>query len=168
VKALKALIIGLIVIGLFVIPIVNADLSGKDGHGYYPMAVVSGVSMEPILHSGDVVFIEKVNPSQVHVGDVIVYKWIGKKYVIHRVAKIYKFDNRLCFVTWGDDRKTNPFPDPGYPSECGYVKVKDPITKRYVIASGVPSYEILGKVVSFKGYIIKIPYIGSLAIVLRK
>lgn len=163
------LVVLMVLIGL-VAPFifVNAGLSGTSTHRYYPMAVVSGVSMEPILHSGDVVFIMKVNASQIQVGNIVVYKWIGGKFVIHRVAKKYKFGNTLCFVTWGDDRKTNPVPDPGYPPECGYVKVRDPITRSYVIASGVPYYDIIGKVVMFKGYIIKIPYIGSLAIALRR
>ncbi len=161
----RAFIVLLIVFITLVAPIEYAGVNDKP---LYPLAVVSGVSMEPILHTGDVVFLKKVKVSQINVGDVIVYKWIGGKYVIHRVVFIYKFKGTVCFVTWGDDRRTNPVPDPGYPSECGYVKVKDPITGRAVIASGIPSYYVIGEVIHIGKYIIKIPYIGSLAIALRR
>jgi signal peptidase len=157
----------LVLILLMIVASLPAALRKLEDAPSYPLAVVSGVSMEPLLHSGDVVFIEKVNPSNVKVGDIIVYKWVNGKYIIHRVVKVYEFNGKLCFVTWGDDRRTNPIPDPGYPSICGYIKVEDPLSGSTLIASGIPSSEVIGKVVQIGNYIFKIPYIGTLALVIK-
>jgi signal peptidase len=55
--------------------------------GQVRIAVVEGISMEPTFHTGDMVFLEKKSPSDIRVGDVIVYT-TGSKYIIHRVIKV--------------------------------------------------------------------------------
>lgn len=130
-------------------------------------AVVEGRSMEPILHTGDLVLILPRKPENIHVGDVVVYKKnVG--YVIHRVVYIYKHGDRYCYVTWGDNRETNRFPDFGDPSQCGTVAFADPYTGKWVTASGIPYSRVVGVVISIDGHVFKIPYIGSLTLALKR
>ncbi len=127
--------------------------------------VVDGRSMLPTLQSGDLVFVVRVPPTQIEVGDVIVYRFTGNFYgyylgnvlIIHRVIYIYYHNGTLCFVTKGDN---NALPDPGYPQYCGYVEVNG------TMVSGVPYSLVLGEVVGGERPI-AIPYIGSLSLELR-
>jgi signal peptidase len=109
------------------------------------IAVVSGSSMEPILSTGDVVFIQPVkSPSEIRVGDVIVYRSQAGRYIIHRVINMINVGGKVYLITKGDN---NPVPDifgPGYP--------------------GVPFESIVGKVVSIEGDVLKIPYIGIISL----
>ena len=127
--------------------------------------VVDGRSMLPTLQSGDLVFVIKAAPSQIKVGDVIVYRFTGYFYgyylqnalIIHRVIYVYNHGNTLCFVTKGDN---NPIPDPGYPQYCGLVEING------TPVSGVPYNDVVGVVVGGQDPI-AIPYIGSLSLELR-
>jgi len=109
------------------------------------VAVVSGTSMEPILSTGDVVFILPVkSPSEISLGDVIVYKSQSGRYIIHRVINMVSAGDKAYFVTKGDN---NPIPDTfgyGYP--------------------GVPFENVVGKVVSIGGSVLKIPYVGVISL----
>ena len=72
---------------------------------------VDGVSMLPTLEQGDLVVIQTVPISDVHLGDIIVYgspcSESGSS-VIHRVVNGTAENG---FYTQGDDRATNPNPD---------------------------------------------------------
>ena len=72
---------------------------------------VDGVSMLPTLEQGDLVVIQAVPMSEVHLGDIIVYgppcSQTGSS-VIHRVVSISEGG---AFYTQGDDRATNPSTD---------------------------------------------------------
>lgn len=103
-----------------------------------PVAVVEGKSMFPLLREGDVVFIKKVGSRDIKVGDIIVYEYNGK-YIIHRVIEVIHYNNRVYYVTKGDN---NPIADPYYKPGVPYSKVK-------------------GKVIGFgDNNVFKIPYIG--------
>ncbi|MEM3577986.1 MAG: signal peptidase I [Candidatus Bathyarchaeia archaeon] len=89
----------------------------------YPMVAVSGSSMcmlhrwnqdykcdgwthpfERTLHDGDLVILQGVNPNDINVGDIIVYRNVAGDLVIHRVIK-KEFDgniNKWVFTTRGD------------------------------------------------------------------
>lgn len=81
-----------------------------------PVVPVSGTSMRPLLGAGDLVFLEGVEPSKIHRGEVIavnVPKEERAKYglpsrVVHRVIAIEHTSGRLVFQTKGD---SNPGPD---------------------------------------------------------
>lgn len=130
-------------------------------------AVVEGHSMEPILHTGDLILLLPKDPEEIHVGDIVVFKEYDS-YVIHRVVHVYKDDGRYCYVTWGDNRLTNKVPDFGNPSMCHAVTFTDPYTGKRATANGIPYSSIVGVAVTFNGYVIKIPYIGSITLTLRK
>ena len=121
--------------------------------GVVRIAVVEGISMEPTLHTGDMVFLEKKAPGDIRPGDIVVYKGRGR-YIIHRVIRVFKYNYHgsleTCYVVKGDN---NPVPDPGFP-QCG--------------GRGIPYEAIMGVVVSAKpGVPIKVPYLGGISVALR-
>lgn len=123
-----------ILIALFLSINITSAVTGRSF-----IAVVNGASMEPILSTGDIVFISPVNsPSDIRVGDVIIYKSASNRLVIHRVISIV--GNGDYFITKGDN---NPIPDP----------------------LQVPYTSIVGKVFSVNGIIIKVPYLGVLSLI---
>jgi len=71
---------------------------------------VDGRSMVPTLEQGDLVVIQPVTMSDIHIGDIIVYGPPCSEEgidVIHRVVGI----EGGGFITQGDDRATNPYTD---------------------------------------------------------
>lgn len=111
-----------------------------------PVAIVKGNSMYPLLREGDIVFIARVNPRDVFVGDVIVFSTPGGRLVVHRVVEVVEFNGRRYFVTQGDN---NPIKDFYYPI-------------------GVPDDRLIGRLATVGDAIIKIPYVGSVALFFRK
>ena len=117
--------------------------------GNVRVAVVEGISMEPTLHTGDMVIIEKKAPEEIEIGDIVVYK-SGNRYIIHRVIEKFRIGNTICFIIKGDN---NPIPDIGSPRCQG---------------KGVPYDEIVGVVYSVKpGVPLKVPYLGGISVLLR-
>jgi len=84
--------------------------------GELPFMPILGVSMEPTLQSGNLILIEEVAPSEVKVGDIIVYKVpaaIQDHYgyppiIAHRVIKI-NTERGINFRTKGDNSGEDPF-----------------------------------------------------------
>ncbi len=137
--SVSTILMWLIVLGLLSLNIASAI----SGQSY--IAVVSGISMEPILSTGDLVIILPVkDPAEIHVMDVVVYRGTSGVYVIHRVINIVKIGNNTYFITKGDN---NLVPDPAPPG-----------------LPGIPFENILGKVVSINGSILKIPYTGIISL----
>ncbi len=125
-----------IALAILIIVVIAAILSGT-----IMLAVVEGISMEPLLQTGDVVFVVKTSPSQIKVGDVIVYHRYGGGFIIHRVIEIRRISpttTGLVFITKGDN---NPYPDPP-----------------------VPASQVVGKVVSIGHLVIKIPALGVISL----
>jgi signal peptidase len=114
-------------------------------HTDSPLVIVVSGSMEPVFYRGDVVLLKGVtDPSQVKVGDVVVYARPGYPYpIIHRVRYISTVEvdgkEEECFVTWGDN---NPVPDPPYPAPSGMLEVKLP---NGILAGCVPQYAVEAK-----------------------
>jgi len=106
------------------------------------MNVVASESMEPTLHTGDVVIIN-YNPSLVQVGDIVVYNatWFSKP-VIHRVISKQQANGETVYILKGDN---NSFQDP-YP---------------------VYPNQIISKVVTIENKPIVIPKIGYINLWLR-
>jgi signal peptidase I, archaeal type len=77
-----------------------------------PVAVVESNSMYPTLKVGDIIIVKGVEPSQIRVGDIIVFS--SKEVypgitVVHRVIGIYYENGEYMFRTKGDN---NLLPDP--------------------------------------------------------
>ncbi len=135
-------------IGWAVTLIVILGLAAALFTGRIKVAVVEGISMEPTFHTGDMVVLRPASPSDIKVGDVVVYK-SGSRYIIHRVISIYEVDDTYCYVIKGDN---NPLPDPGF-KQCK--------------GRGIPYSYIIGVVWQVKGIPVKVPYLGGISAVLR-
>lgn len=116
-------------------------------------AAVSGKSMEPLFHSGDLVALMK--RSDLKKGDIIVFK-TGNTYVIHRIIYVYEHNGYMCYVTQGDN---NPLPDVGDRTRCPLIP--------HLGVAGYPEDAIVGAVITIFGAPLKIPYLGLLAILVR-
>ncbi len=62
----------------------------KEYHFSFP---VNGTSMQPLLHTGDIVTIEKCK--DIHRGDIILYRRENGHFVLHRV---YRIKESIWFV----------------------------------------------------------------------
>lgn len=112
------------------------------------MAVVKGESMLPLFREGDLVFINKVKPDEIKVGDIIVYSTRGGSLIIHRVIEVKVEDNKYYYVTKGDN---NVFPDFAY----------------FENGKGIPYNRVVGKIFTIGDNAVKIPYLGHLALMFR-
>ncbi len=63
--------------------------------------VVSGVSMEPTVMSGDIVITREVPAESVKVGDIIRFQR-SDTFILHRVVEIQKDGGEITFITRGD------------------------------------------------------------------
>ncbi|HEX3039239.1 MAG TPA: signal peptidase I [Caproiciproducens sp.] len=75
--------------------------------GCQTLTVLSG-SMEPAYHVGSVVFVQKVKPEEVKVGDAITFQLGNGMVATHRVTSIDT--NKRQFVTKGDANNTEDGP----------------------------------------------------------
>lgn len=92
-KAVSVLVVAVIVLAAVVV-------AGPQLIGWKPMVVLSG-SMEPTYPVGSVVYVRKVSPQNVKVGEAIAfYLEDGKTVVTHRVVKIDT--QKQLFYTKGD------------------------------------------------------------------
>jgi len=79
--------------------------------GAMPFMAIFGDSMEPEFKAGDLIMIKEVSPSEIEVGDVIVFAvppLVREAYnypqvVIHRVARAYTTETGTTFRTRGDN-----------------------------------------------------------------
>lgn len=111
-----------------------------------PVAVVISGSMEPVYYRGDIIVIKGTEPTNIQVGDIVVYKRPYQDIpIVHRAIKIIEEDGALYFVTKGDNN----------PSEDSYFENGKKLP-------GVPDYAILGKSV------MKIPKLGYVTIFFKR
>jgi len=71
--------------------------------GYRTFIVMSG-SMEPAIHTGDVVVDKRIDPMDVQVGDVVTYRDPDheNRLITHRVRGVRTLGGKVYFVTKGD------------------------------------------------------------------
>ncbi|MBI2238937.1 MAG: signal peptidase I [Actinobacteria bacterium] len=71
--------------------------------GYRSLTVLSG-SMEPTLHTGDVVVVEEISPLDVKIGDVVSFRDPADetRIITHRVRSMQVEEGTVRFVTKGD------------------------------------------------------------------
>ena len=87
--------------------------------GWHVNVVLSG-SMEPAVHTGDVIITRPVAPGQVAVGEIILFRPArGESFVAHRVVAVTR-DPDLQFVTKGDANNGSD-PSPVLPAQLAGV-----------------------------------------------
>lgn len=76
--------------------------------GHRSFTVMSG-SMEPAIHTGDVVVAESITPLEAQVGDVITFREPGgsSRLVTHRLRKVHVHGRNAQMVTKGDANNTS-------------------------------------------------------------
>jgi signal peptidase len=85
----------------------------------HPIRAVEGVSMEKTYFDGDLVVIRGIPTEDIKIGDVIVYqRTVSSIPIIHRVIDETLVSGRLYFITQGDNRISNPYPDSPVPAEA--------------------------------------------------
>ncbi len=85
--------------------------------GVTPFLAVFGTSMEPELHAGNLILIEEVAPSDVEIGDIIVFTIpaaVREYYnyppvIAHRVIDVRTSEQGITFRTKGDNTGEDPF-----------------------------------------------------------
>lgn len=109
-----------IIVILLVVVVVFAFIEGiKIATGTeVPIAIVEGNSMVPTFYDGDIILVVGVKPSDLNVGDVIIYKTYNDRMIVHRIIEVIINDGKYFFKTQGDN---NPLPDPGLVSETQVV-----------------------------------------------
>ncbi len=119
-----------------------------------PLATVASGSMLPLLERGDLVFVQGVNPKEIKVGDIIVYRTCTGAFIVHRVIEIIHKGSNIYLVTKGDN---NPYTDKmlGQFVDC----------KTGMPTPGVPARRVIGKVFEIGGMPFKIPYLGYVSII---
>ena len=65
-------------------------------------SLISGISMEPTMHTGDIAITRAVAPDALRVGDVVRFRQEGRE-VLHRIVGIQGAGGALTFTTLGDN-----------------------------------------------------------------
>ncbi len=136
------LIVVVLVISVSLHPLL-VSLSGTR----FPLAVVRGHSMLPLLREGDIVFLVHRGPQDIRVGDIVVYRSLRGHLIIHRVIAIIKYGNEYEYVTKGDNNPRD-----------------DSFLFEYPPGRGVPYDRVIGVVWEIKGVPFKIPYLGAVTL----
>lgn len=101
----------------------------------YPMAAITSGSMWPAFREGDLVFIKHVEPAELQVGDVVVFRNVTNgTFTIHRIVRL----DSETFTTKGDANF-----DPDAP-----VKYAD----------------LIGRTVLISGKPLRVPYAGAVTV----
>jgi len=104
--------------GMALIVIIAACMVGfLSIRGVMPFMAIFGVSMEPELHAGNLILIDEVSPSDVEVGDIIVFSIpsaVREYYnyppvIAHRVIEVRSSERGVTFRTKGDNTGEDPF-----------------------------------------------------------
>ena len=81
----------------YILIIIYALICGPILVGYYPLVILTG-SMEPSFKTGSVIYYQKVQESELKVGDAITFYTVDNEIVTHRIVSI----NDGLFETKGD------------------------------------------------------------------
>ena len=129
-----------------VVIVAGAQLVVGSALGSSPIYVVVSKSMVPTLQVGDLVITERVPFSSIHVGQVIIYVQPTAEgtcpnpeglTIVHRVVNV----TSSGLTTQGDDRVSNPHPDPWSPIPAECVKG--------VVVLAVPYLGLVSMVVAY-------------------
>ncbi len=125
--------------------------------GYTPLVVASG-SMEPTLHTGDVVVVHKVAPASLALGDVVTFR-TQAGLITHRIVRIDLTPQGPMFQTKGD---------------ANLKADAQPISGDKIVAKVIYRVPRMGFVVAFansplgRGLLIVAPLVGLAFIGLRE
>ena len=67
----------------------------------YQLIAIASNSMIPVYYKGDAVLVDKKNPKDTEVGEILIYQKSGK-IIAHRVVKKVEYEEQVFFYTKGD------------------------------------------------------------------
>jgi signal peptidase len=146
---IAGVIVLLALAGLFLVFLRPAQLGGDT---YFMVAY--GGSMQPAINIGDIAIIKRVDPSQIHVGDMLTFHQ-SRQIVTHRVVEVLPNGD---FITKGD---ANNAPD------------TEPVPKSNVIGKVVFIVRYVGYVLYYAGtfwglvFLVWIPAIALIVMEVR-
>jgi len=85
------------------------ELASRGGRFRF-RARTRGISMQPLIHQGDTILVEVVRPSQLGLGDLVLYRWPKGPYIVHRLIKKEKSADKVVLVTQGDNHSGQDIP----------------------------------------------------------
>ncbi len=97
-KSISATIVSLVVI--FAVLIAGVQIFG------IKVYTVLSPSMEPEYKTGAVIYVKKVDPKELEVGDVITFSSLNQTTVTHRIVGVEEKNGVLYFETKGDANKS--------------------------------------------------------------
>ena len=105
-KALKIISKTLSTALVVIVVLLAVLLAGVRVIGFTPYTVLSG-SMEPTYHVGSIVYVKKVDPTTLRVGDPITFHLTGNVIATHRIIEVHgEGTPDLGFRTQGDANDT--------------------------------------------------------------
>ena len=105
-KALKIISKTLSTALVVIVVLLAVLLAGVRVIGFTPYTVLSG-SMEPTYHVGSIVYVKKVDPTTLRVGDPITFRLTGNVIATHRIIEVHgEGTPDLGFRTQGDANDT--------------------------------------------------------------
>lgn len=113
---------------LFAVSFIFARIFGAGAY-----AVTSG-SMEPAYDTGSLIYLKKIDTSQLKKGDVITFAQAENMVVTHRIAKVTERSGELWFITKGDANDTED---------------ASPVYYKNVIGSPAFQIPLIGYVITF-------------------
>lgn len=143
-------IVSLIVLMMVVLLVINVGLRELTGSSS-PLAVVRGNSMYPLLREGDIILLSKKSPEEIKVGDIVVYRSLKGNLIVHRVIGIELVNGVYYFKTKGDNNILD-----------------DKFLNEYDNGLGVNQDRIVGVAIRVGNSVLKIPYLGSIALILSR
>jgi len=143
-------IVSLIILMMVVILVINVGLRELTDISS-PLAVVRGNSMYPLLREGDIIILSKKSPEEIKVGDIIVYRSLKGNLIVHRVIGIELVNGVYYFKTKGDNNVLD-----------------DKFLNEYDNGLGVNQDRIIGVAIRIGDSVLKIPYLGSIALILSR
>lgn len=141
-------LISSLVVVVLIIFIVNVGLREVTNNSS-PLAVVRGNSMYPLLREGDIIILSKRDPSEIKIGDIIVYKSLKGNLIVHRVINIVSSNGIYYFQTKGDNNYLD-----------------DKFLNEYEFGLGISQDRVIGVAIKIGNSVLKIPYLGSIALIL--
>ena len=101
-KVFKYIILNILIV-LFIINLILSFEENTHIFGIYMFNIISE-SMEPILEKDDLVVVQKCEPSELKIGDIITFQQEGRT-ISHRIMIITKEKGIIKFRTKGDNNE---------------------------------------------------------------
>ena len=97
-----ASLVFVIIVSLFLLYYAKINPGKLPSIGGYKAIDISSRSMEPFIHSGDLIISKRIKPEKIMTGDVITFKLYEGTLVTHRVVKVIRENKKIKFLTKGD------------------------------------------------------------------